>query len=128
MGRIAIAAIFSLLATAAFADGPVAIAADLQPFTEASATRASGDAVQLHLAFEGGACQGVDAPQPGAVSAGVLAVTIPTQATAEICTMQIVPIAVDVTVPATAEVTALQVIVLGTNGEAQFGGRVDIAK
>jgi hypothetical protein len=127
MARIALAAVFSLLATAAFADGPALAAADLQPFTEASATRV-GDNVQLQLTFDGGACQAVDAPQPGAVTNGALAVTIPTHATAEMCTMQIVPIAVDVTIPASAEVTALQVTVLGTGGEPQFGGRVDIVK
>ena len=126
MGRIAIVAIFTLLATAAFADGPAVAASDLQPFTEASATRA-GDDVQLQLTFDGGACQAVDAPQPGAVTDGVLAITIPTHATAEMCTMQIVPIAVDVTVPAPAEVTALQVTVLGTDGEPQFGGGVAVA-
>jgi len=125
MGRIAIVAIFALFATAAFADGPAVAPADLQPFTAASATRA-GDGVQLQLTFDGGACQSVDAPQAGTVTGGTLAVTIPTHATAEICTMQIVPIAVDVTVPASAEVTALQVIVLGTDGQPQFGGSVDV--
>jgi len=125
MGRIAVTAIFTLLSTAAFADGPAVAASDLQPFTQASATRA-GDDVQLQLTFDGGACQAVDAPQPGAVTDGALAVTISTRGTAEICTMQIVPIAVDVTVPAAAEVTALQVTVLGTDGQPQFGGRIDI--
>jgi hypothetical protein len=127
VGRIAIATILTLLATTAFADGPVAAAANLQPFTDVSATRA-GDDVQLRLTFDGGACQAVDAPQPGSVTDGTLAVTIPTHATAEICTMQIVPIAVDVTVPAPAEANALQVTVLGTDGQPQFGGRIDITK
>ena len=126
MGRIAAAAIFALLATATFADGPAIAESNLQPFTEASATRA-GDDVQLKLTFEGGACQSVDAPQPGAITDDALAVAIPTHATAEMCTMQIVPIAIDVAVPAPTEVTALQVTVLGTDGQPQFGGRIDIA-
>ncbi|MDB5536436.1 MAG: hypothetical protein JWQ65_1311, partial [Devosia sp.] len=96
MGRAALAAIFALTATAAFADGLVA--PDLQPFSEVSATRAAPDAVRLQLTFEGGACQGVDAPQTTALTDGAVSVTIPTSKTAEICTMQIVAIPVDVTV------------------------------
>lgn len=125
MGRTALAAIFALTATAAFADGPVA--PDLQPFSEGSATRTSADEVRLQLTFEGGACQGVGEPQSGALTDGALSVTIPTNKTAEICTMQIVAIPVDATVQVPSEATALQVTVLGTDGQPQFGGRIDIA-
>ena len=124
MGRTALAVIFALTATAAFADGPVA--PDLQPFSDASATRTAPDAVRLQLTFDGGACQAVDTPQTGTLTDGALSVTIPTSKTAEICTMQIVAIPVDVTVQVPSEAAALQVTVLATDGQPQFGGRVDI--
>jgi hypothetical protein len=125
MGRAALAAIFALTVTAAFADG--AVTPDLQPFSAASATRTAPDAVRLQLTFDGGACQAVDEPQVGELTDGALAVTIPTSKTAEICTMQIVAIPVDVTVQVSAEATALQVTVLATDGQPQFGGPVAIA-
>jgi hypothetical protein len=125
MGRAVLALVFALTVTAAFADGPVT--PDLQPFSEASATRTAAGEVRLQLSFEGGACQAVDEPQVGEVIDGAVSVTIPTSKTAEICTMQIVAIPVDVTVQVPSEAAALQVTVLATDGQPQFGGRVDIA-
>jgi hypothetical protein len=125
MRRAALALIFALTATAAFADGDVA--PNLQPFSDASATRTAEGEVRLKLTFDGGACQAVDEPQVGEVTDGAVSVTIPTSKTAEICTMQIVAIPVDVTVQVPSDATALQVTVQATDGTPQFGGRVDIA-
>jgi hypothetical protein len=125
MRHTALALIFALTATAAFADGPAA--QDLQPLSDASATRTATDEVRLQLTFDGGACQAVNEPQVGEVTDGAVSVTIPTTKTAEICTMQIVAVPVDVTVQVPSEATALQVTVLATDGTPQFGGRVEIA-
>lgn len=132
MRHFALATILALSTTAAFADAPFAPMPEPSPnegpaFIDSSATRLNADQVQLKLTFEGGACQAVDEPVLGTVSAGSLAVTIPTHDTAEMCTMQIVQIPVDVTIAAGADVTALDVTIQAPSGSRQTGGIIEVA-
>lgn len=132
MRQLALATILALSTTAAFADAPFAPMPEPSPnegpaFIDSSATRLNADQVQLKLTFEGGACQAVDEPVLGAVSAGSLAVTIPTHDTAEMCTMQIVQIPVDVTIAAGADVTALDVTIQAPSGARQTGGTIEVS-
>lgn len=132
MRQLALATILALSTTAAFADAPFAPMPEPSPnegpaFIDSSATRLNADQVQLKLTFEGGACQAVDEPILGTVSAGSLAVTIPTHDTAEMCTMQIVQIPVDVTIAAGADVTALDVTIQAPSGSRQTGGTIAVA-
>ena len=131
MRQLALATILALSTSTAFADAPYAPMPEPSPnegpaFIESSATRISPDQVQLKLTFEGGACQAVDEPVLGAVSAGSLAVTIPTHDTSEMCTMQIVQIPVDVTIDAGADVTALDVTIQAPSGSRQTGGTIEV--
>ncbi|UXN73202.1 hypothetical protein N8D56_19865 [Devosia sp. A8/3-2] len=132
MRQLALATIPALSTTAAFADAPFAPMPEPSPnegpaFIDSSATRLNADQVQLKLTFEGGACRAVDEPVLGAVSAGSLAVTIPTHDTAEMCTMQIVQIPVDVTIAAGADVTTLDVTIRAPSGSRQTGGTIEVA-
>ncbi|GLQ10044.1 hypothetical protein GCM10007913_19760 [Devosia yakushimensis] len=133
MRQFALATILALGTTAAFADAPFAPMPEPSPnegpaFSEYSATRLSGDQVQLTLTFEGGACQAVDEPVLGEVSGDTLAVSIPTHDTSEMCTMQIVQIPVDVTISADSAVSVLDVTVLAPNGEPQVSGPISISQ
>lgn len=132
MRQFALATILALSTTAAFADAPFAPMPEPSPnegpaFIDSSATRINGDRVQLKLTFEGGACQAVDDPVLGTVSAGSLALTIPTHDTSEMCTMQIVQIPVDVTIAAGADVTGLDVTIAAPSGQAQHTGTVKVS-
>jgi hypothetical protein len=132
MRQFALATILALSTSAAFADAPFAPMPEPSPnegpaFIDSSATRLNADQVQLKLTFEGGACQAVDEPVLGTVSAGSLAVTIPTHDTAEMCTMQIVQIPVDVTIAAGADVTALDVTIQAPGGSRQTGGTIEVS-
>lgn len=99
----------AILALGIFA-GPVLaqdVAQDLPGFTFAEACRTDGTSAVLRMVYEGGACETTANLEPRVELDGTRAmVTIPTEATAQICTMQIVPNHVQMTIgiaPDTAE-------------------------
>jgi hypothetical protein len=82
-----------------------------------AACRLDPQTVHLRFTFEGGACQ-----QPGEAivedaGGGIGNVTVPTEDTAEICTMQIVPVEFAGELPADMEYTTFDITVLATDGE-----------
>ena len=98
-----------------------------RPLDNLAACRLDDGRVALNFTFEGGACQ-----QPGTATVepargGVAAVTVPTEATAEVCTMQVVPVEVTETLAVDAEAITLDITVLARDGRPQALGSTDIA-
>ncbi|HQZ13377.1 MAG TPA: hypothetical protein PK286_10890 [Devosia sp.] len=116
-----------ILAAAAFA-ATGAMAAEPPALTSASAKRVAEGHVELKVSWQGGACEKpgkavVDATEADEVTD---AVTIPTVATSEICTMQIVTVEFSGLVPVEPFTTTLAISVLAPNGQIQAGGQVTI--
>ena len=107
-----------LAATAAFAQE----AASLEHL---AACRADAATVDLTFTYTGGACEETD-PATVAEDGTTAKVTVPTHATAEICTMQAVEIDVAQTIPVTAAVTSLEVELIGTQGTVSGTGKTEI--
>ncbi len=107
-----------LAATAAFAQ-------DSAGLKELAACRSGVDTVDLTFSYTGGACEATD-PATVAEDGATAKVTVPTKATAEVCTMQAVEIDVAQTIPVTAAVTSLDVELLNPEGEVSATGTAEI--
>ncbi|WP_240233100.1 hypothetical protein [Devosia lacusdianchii] len=112
--------IAGLFASAVFAE-------EAPSFTDLSACRLDAERVLLTATFDGGACQAVEPAQLAEPRGTIVAVTIPTVSTSEMCTMQIVPIAVEQVIEAHADIANLDVTVLDPQNNAQAHGTVEIA-
>jgi hypothetical protein len=110
-----------LLATATVAAEPP------PPITEGTATRTTEGTVDLSVTWQGGACE---EPGEAEVTAGdetTDEVTIPTATTAEICTMQIVPVTYEGIIAVEPLTTTLAITVLSPDGQPSATGSIEIA-
>jgi hypothetical protein len=119
--------IAALLALPMLASFGVA-AGEPEPITAASAHWVADGHVELKVTYQGGACE-----QPGeaAVWAGAEQtdeVTIPTVATAEVCTMQIVPVEFTGLIAVEPTTTTLAILILDFEGQPKAAGTVEITK
>jgi len=119
MRHATIALVLMVLPTAALAQ-------DLAPLDELKACRLDPGSISLAFIYEGGACEQTGDAEVAHVDGDTVAITVPTLATAEICTMQLVKVnfAGLVTVPETA--TRIDVQVLNPTGEVVAAGDGDI--
>ena len=106
-----------LIATAAFAQ-------DTAELANLAACRSAAE-TDLSFTYTGGVCEATD-PATVTVEGTTAKVTVPTHATAEICTLQAVDIDVAQTIAVGAEVTALDVSLLNTQGTVSATGKVEI--
>jgi hypothetical protein len=113
------ALVLALLATPA-------VAAEPAPLTAASATRLSTGEVKLDVTYDGGACEATEEAEVTTAEGTVDAVSIPTRSTAEMCTMQIVPVSYSGTIAVEPGTTELAVTVLDPDGQPKAGGSVPI--
>lgn len=123
MTRVALAFAVSLLLTTTALAEPA-------PLSAASATRLADGQVELKVTYDGGACE---TPGEAAVTSAesdetLDSVTIPTTSTAEVCTMQIVPVAYEGVIAVEALTTTLAITVLSPEGQIKAAGSVDILK
>ncbi len=105
-----------------------AAVAEPAPLTSATATWTEDGKVVLAVTFDGSACE---EPGEAQVSAGddiTDEVTIPTVSTAEVCTMQIVPVEFTGTIAVEPLTTTLAIAVLDTDGQIKASGSVEIEK
>jgi hypothetical protein len=105
-----------------------AVAAEPAPLTAVSAAWVEDGKVELRLTFDGGACE---ATGPAEVAAGdetTDEVTIPTVTTAEVCTMQIVPVEYSGVIAVEPATTTLAIMVLDPDGQPKAAGSVEIEK
>jgi hypothetical protein len=108
---------------------PVAFAAAPEPITAGTAVWTTDGKVDIKVTWQGGACE---APGEATVEAGdettIDEVTIPTAATAEVCTMQIVPVTYEGTIAVEKLTTTLSVMILAPDGQPVARGSIEIAK
>jgi hypothetical protein len=119
-----------LLALAAAAVLPLQAsgAAEPPPVTAATAVWTPDGHVSLTVTYDGGACE-----EPGEirVESGqnqINVVTIPTVETAEICTLQIVPVTYEGVIAVEPSAETLSVTILDTGGQPKAAGSVEIKK
>ena len=118
MRPVLIALPMLLVATAAFAQDAAAL-------KNLAACRSGAGTVDLTFTYTGGACEATD-PATVTADGATAKVTVPTHATAEICTMQALEIAVARSIAVGAEVTTLEVELLNTQGAVSATGTADI--
>jgi hypothetical protein len=72
--------------------------------------------IRIEFDYQGGACEKPGPAETGAVVDGALAVTIPTEATSDVCTLQMSRNEVEVAVPADRSVKQVEVTLLAPDG------------
>jgi hypothetical protein len=103
-----------------------AAAAEPAPLTSASASWTADGKVELAVTFEGSACEEPGEPHVAAGDVITDEVTIPTVSTAEVCTMQIVPVEFTGTIAVEPLTERLAIAVLDTHGQIKAAGSVEI--
>lgn len=105
----------------------VAIAQEVARFTELTACRIDAESVLLRATFDGGACMSVEPAHLAEPRGTIVAVHLPTVSTAEICTMQIVPIEVKQVIEADEVIADLFVTVSDPQNNELAQGQVEVA-
>jgi hypothetical protein len=101
-------------------------AAQPAPLTSVTATWTEHGKVELAVTFEGSACEEPGEPHVAAGDDITDEVTIPTVSTAEVCTMQIVPVEFTGTIAVEPLTERLAIAVLDTEGQIKAAGSVEI--
>jgi hypothetical protein len=118
---LALAAAFALFA-------PIALGAAPEPITEGTATWTADGKVDIKVTWQSGACI---EPREATVEAGdetTDELTIPTVATSEVCTMQIVPLTYEGTIAVEKLTETLSVMVLAPDGQPIASGSIEIGR
>src|SRR5690606_12525280 len=102
--------------------------AEPQPLTSAAASWTADGKVELKVTYQGGACEEPGEAQVEAADTTTDVVVIPTTSTAEVCTMQIVPVEYSGVIAVEPWTTTLAITVLDPDGQLQASGSVDIDK
>jgi hypothetical protein len=90
------------------------------------ADRINANQITIDFEYTGGACEEVGPAVVGEETNGVLAVTFPIVATAEVCTQQAVEIDVEQAVTAPATVTRVDVTLTRPDGSVLASGSTDV--
>ena len=99
------------------------------PLTEVSATWADEEGhVTLEVTYEGGACEEAGEAEVTAAASLIDHVTIPTMQTAEVCTMQIVPVTYSGIIAVEPHTQTLEITILAPDGQPKAAGSVDIVQ
>jgi hypothetical protein len=117
-------------AFAAFAFAPIVAAAAPEMITNGNARWTTDGKVELSFTYQGGACE---MPGEASVAAGDATdssdeVTVPTVSTAEVCTMQIVPVEFSGIIPVEPTTRRLVITVLAPDGTPKAAGSIVIEK
>ncbi|SFZ80912.1 hypothetical protein SAMN02983003_0204 [Devosia enhydra] len=118
------------LLSAAFAlvlAGGTAMAQEAAALSDLSACRLDAERVAVSLTFEGGACQETGEMTVGQDEMGAYDISLATVSTAEVCTMQIVPITWSGAVAVPEGPESLAVAVLNPDESVQAMGETAIA-
>jgi hypothetical protein len=120
----------TILVLALALPGAPALAAEPAPLTSASAVWAGDGHVELTVSWSGGACEEPGEPTVEATEADETtdAVLIPTIATADVCTLQLVQVEFSGLVPVEPLTETLAVTVLAPDGQPTASGSVAIEK
>lgn len=82
--------------------------------------------IRIEFDYQGGACEETGEAEAGDVVDGVLSVSVPTVATSDVCTMQVVENEVEVAVAADRSVTAVEVSLLKPDGSVAGTGKASV--
>lgn len=104
-----------------------ALAQDLAPLNELKACRIDAATVSLAFIFDGGACEQTGEAKAEIIEGDTATVTVPTTASAEVCTMQVVKVNFAGIVPVTDAVKKLDVQVLSPGGDVVAASDTEIA-
>jgi len=102
------------------------LAEDVPGFAALSACRIDEDRVLLRATFDGSACQRVEPAGLAEPRGTIVAVTIPTTRTAEMCTMQIVPIEVEQVIEAPEPIFDLDVTAIDPDNNPVAHGVIEL--
>lgn len=103
-----------------------AFAQDVAGFTALSACRIDENRVLLQATFDGSACQRVEPAGLAEPRGTIVAVTIPTSRTAEICTMQLVPLETEQVIDAPEPVFELDVTAIDPDNNPIAHGLIEL--
>jgi hypothetical protein len=104
-----------------------ALAQDLAPLSDLRACRIDPATVSLAFIYDGGACEQTGDARVEIIEGTGATVSIPTTATAEVCTMQVVKVNFAGIVPVPETIARLDVQVLSTGGEVVAASQAKIA-
>lgn len=110
------------LALAAALCSGAALAQEVASFTHLSACRIDAERILLKATFDGSACWAVEPAGMAEPRGTIMAVHLPTVSTAEVCTMQIVPVSTEQVIEVSEPVIDLDVSALNPeNNEVAHG-------
>lgn len=115
------------IALALIALPSIALAQDLAPLSELKACRIDPATVSLAFIYDGGACEQTGDATADVIEGDTATVTVPTTATAEVCTMQVVKVNFGGLVDVPEAVDRLDVQVLSSGGEVVAAGDTEVA-
>lgn len=113
-------------ALAAFLCCGAVFAQELASFTALTACRIDENRVLLRATFDGGACQSVEPASLSEPRGTIMAVVLAARNTTEICTMQIVPVAVEQVIQAPMPVYDLDVTAVNPDNNPVAYGLIEI--
>lgn len=115
----------ALALAAAFAAVPV-FAQDQSRLKDLEADRLNARQVLVEFEYDGGACEEIGDVTVGDVTDGTVELTLRLAATAEVCTMQLVPYKIREAISAGPEATRVAVSLLSPDGQVMGTGTTDI--
>lgn len=104
-----------------------ALAQDMAPLSELKACRIDAATVSLAFIYDGGACEQTGEAEADIVEGDTATITVPTTATSEVCTMQVVKVNFAGIVPVPDAVKKLDVQVLSPGGDVVAASDTEIA-
>ena len=115
----------ALLAAISLA-GPALAQDQSKTLDDLDAKRINPNQITIDFEYDGGACEEVGPAEVGDLVDGTLAVTFPTIATAEVCTMQLKEIEVEQTIPAENIISRIDVTLTAPDGQVIATGSTDV--
>ena len=104
------------------------LAQEAAGFTQLSACRIDAEHVLIRATFDGSPCWAVEAAQPSEPRGTGVAVHLPTSSTAEICTMNIVPVSTEQVIEAPEPTSDLEVTAATPQNHVMAHGVIEISE
>ncbi len=103
-----------------------ALAQEAASFTQLSACRIDAERILLRATFDGSPCWAVEPAQLAEPRGTIVAVHLPTRSTAEICTMNIVPVSTEQVIEAPDPIADLDVTAAAPQNEVMAQGVIEV--
>jgi len=116
-----------LALTAALCCG-AALAQEAASFSELSACRIDAEHILVRATFEGSPCWAVEPAELAEPRGTIVAVHLPTVSTAEICTMNIVPVSTEQVIDAPEPIADLDVTAAAPQNDVVAHGVVEVSE